>query len=137
MKNENNKILVVDDEPSIQRLIKSALEKVSFSIETHEDGFAALEFFQNNPVDLVLTDIKMPGISGIELATKIREICIETKKNIPFVFMSGTPEELPDTIGEEAARKEIFLAKPFDIKLLRETVGNILRPNGRGVPTRE
>ena len=67
------RVLVVDDEPIICELLAEALSAPNRSIETRENGQAALELLERNPVDLAFLDVNMPGMSGLELAKRIKE----------------------------------------------------------------
>lgn len=67
------RILIVDDEPIICELLAEVLRAPSRSVETRDNGHAALEFLERNPVDLAFLDVRMPGMSGLELAQRIKE----------------------------------------------------------------
>jgi DNA-binding NtrC family response regulator len=67
-----NRILVVDDDESLRRVTQVQLEQAGFKTLTAPDGMEALNVLQKSPVDLVITDLKMPGISGLELLSRIR-----------------------------------------------------------------
>lgn len=102
------RFLVVDDSPDLRTLIKGLLERVKgFQVFTAEDGPSALRQFSEVQPDLVILDIWMPGMNGIEVARRIRQI-----SSVPILFLSavGTPEMV--TSGLEAGA-EAFLTKPF------------------------
>ena len=67
------RILVVDDEENLRRVTQLKLQQAGYEAMTASDGAEALEVLSRNPQDLVLTDLKMPGMSGIELLQKIKE----------------------------------------------------------------
>ena len=83
----NNHILVVDDSSTIRSIVKDAFEKAGFNVTTAEDGKDALKKIQENPPDLILSDIDMPEMNGIELCKKVRTD--PESKAIPFVIMSA------------------------------------------------
>ena len=80
-----SKILVIDDEKAIRNSLKEILEFEKHSVDTAEDGESAIELFSKNGYDLVLCDIKMPQMDGIEVLEKLQEISVET----PVVMISG------------------------------------------------
>jgi DNA-binding response OmpR family regulator len=69
-----NKILLVDDEPDITMAFKLTLQKAGFIVNTYQDPFAALSEFKPNSYDLVILDIKMPKMNGFELHTEMRKL---------------------------------------------------------------
>ncbi len=100
-------ILAVDDEPILLDLIKESLELEGYTVVQAKDAIAALELFKEVRPSVVITDIKMPGMSGISLSKKIREM----DGSVGIVLISGH-EEFRDF---EASSKEVFLKKPFNI----------------------
>lgn len=115
------KILVIDDEKAIRRSIKEILEFEKHSIEEAEDGQAALEMALKNNYDIILSDIKMPKLDGIELLQKL----IENKVNSAIIIMSGhgNIETAVDAVKNGAYD---YLAKPIDLNRLLVSVRNAL-----------
>jgi two-component system nitrogen regulation response regulator NtrX len=115
------KILVIDDEKAIRRSIKEILEFEKHSVEEAEDGQAALEMALKNNYDIILSDIKMPKLDGIELLQKL----IENKVNSAIIMMSGhgTIETAVDAVKNGAYD---YLAKPIDLNRLLVSVRNAL-----------
>lgn len=115
------KILVIDDEKAIRRSIKEILEFEKHTIEEAEDGQAALEMALKNNYDIILSDIKMPKLDGIELLQKL----IENKVNSSIIMMSGhgTIETAVDAVKNGAYD---YLAKPIDLNRLLVSVRNAL-----------
>ncbi|MDO9001171.1 MAG: sigma-54 dependent transcriptional regulator [Bacteroidota bacterium] len=115
------KILVVDDEKAIRRSIKEILEFEKHSIEEAEDGQMALDMALKNNYDIILSDIKMPKIDGIELLQKL----IENNINSSIIMMSGhgTIETAVDAVKNGAYD---YLAKPIDLNRLLISVRNAL-----------
>jgi len=103
------KILIVDDEPSIRQILKRWLTETGYEVETSEDGYAALKKIHEWGADLVISDIKMPRMDGIELIRQLKLL----HPDIPVIALSG----LHDVNTVRAAMKEgayDYLFKPFD-----------------------
>lgn len=114
-------ILVVDDERAIRNSLKDILEFESYTVLLAENGKNALELLQNNKVDLVFSDIKMPEIDGIEFL----KLATEIRGDIPIVMISGhgTIDIAVDAIKHGAFD---FIAKPLDLNRILITVKNAL-----------
>ncbi len=115
------KILVIDDEKAIRRSIKEILEFEKHSIDEAEDGLTALDMALKNNYDIILSDIKMPKLDGIELLQKL----IENKVSSSIIIMSGhgTIETAVDAVKNGAYD---YLAKPIDLNRLLVSVRNAL-----------
>ncbi|WP_044356986.1 response regulator, partial [Paenibacillus sp. E194] len=74
MSEQVNRILIVDDEERIRRLLKMYLEKEGFEIEEAEDGEAALRMAVSEEYDLILLDLMLPGIDGVEVCTRLKQV---------------------------------------------------------------
>ncbi|MEO0113291.1 MAG: response regulator [candidate division WOR-3 bacterium] len=103
------KILLVDDNFELGFTLKELLELKGFQVEYVEDGFAALDKFKENDFDLVIMDIVMPGMDGIEIFKKMREI----KKNIKVIFLSGFVDEKRKEKLKNMGIKD-FIEKPYN-----------------------
>ncbi|MEO0090039.1 MAG: response regulator [candidate division WOR-3 bacterium] len=103
------KILLVDDNFELGFTLKELLELKGFQVEYVEDGFAALDKFKENDFDLVIMDIVMPGMDGIEIFKKMRE----TKKNIKVIFLSGFVDEKRKEKLKNMGIKD-FIEKPYN-----------------------
>ena len=117
------KILVVDDYIASREMISEALgQSGTYEIREAEDGFKALQMFQQEHFDLVISDIMMPGMSGMELLKRISEINPETS----VIMITAYPET---TLTVSAIKKGAvdFLAKPFKIDELLFKVNIYLR----------
>lgn len=114
-------ILVIDDEQSIRNTLKEVLEYEKHTVDLAIEGMEALELFRNNQYDIVLCDIKMPKMDGIEVLEKIFEISTE----VPVIMISGHGNI--DT-AVEAIKKGAydFLEKPLDLNRLLITIRNAL-----------
>ncbi|MBL7911735.1 MAG: sigma-54-dependent Fis family transcriptional regulator [Bacteroidia bacterium] len=115
------KILVIDDEKAIRRSIKEILEFEKHIIDEAEDGQMALEMALKNNYDIILSDIKMPKLDGIELLQKL----VDNKVNSSIIMMSGhgTIETAVDAVKNGAYD---YLAKPIDLNRLLVSVRNAL-----------
>lgn len=102
-----SRILVVDDEERIRRLIRMYLEKEDFIIEEAEDGKEALDLALNNDFDLILLDIMMPEMDGIEVCEAIRK-----EKTTPIIMLTAKGEESNRIQGFEAGADD-YIVKPF------------------------
>ena len=118
---ETTKILIVDDDPDIRNVLNLLLRS---DYETAEaaDGFAAVEYIQQNPeTDLVILDVMMPGMDGIETCEKIRE-----SSNVPILFLTAKSAE-QDRIAAYRSGGDDFLSKPFSQPELLAKVSSLLR----------
>lgn len=116
------KILVVDDEIKMRRVLQMILQKEGYEIVTSKDGREALQKVEEENFDLVLTDMKMPGLSGIDLLKKIRE----SDKEIPVIMITayGTVETAVKAMKEGAYD---YLLKPFEKDEMKIIVANALK----------
>jgi len=116
-----SKILVIDDERSIRNTLKDILEYEKYQVDLAEEGTTGLEMIKKNEYDIVLCDIKMPGLDGIEVLTKIQEDEIET----PIVMISGHGNI--DTAVESIKKGAYdFIEKPLDLNRLLITIRNAM-----------
>jgi len=116
------RILVVDDEVHIRYLLTVALEELGYQVLTAGDGFKAVEIYEQRPVDLVILDWILPGMKGIEVLKRIREI--PTIKQIPVLMISAYTDPVEVAMHQPDTD---FLQKPFDIRELREKVDHLLK----------
>jgi len=107
------RILVVDDDYSIIDLLKDALPTFGFEADFTTKGGRAIELLEEQHYDLILSDIRMPEINGIEVATA----AIKTSPQVPILFMSGNPNV--------KVEERSFLSKPFTLSQL-ETKLNLM-----------
>ena len=110
-------LLVVDDDPAIQRLFQVLLPEPEWRIVTARSGKEALDELRDNPCDLVVTDIVMPGMGGLELLERMRQLY----PSIPVVVMTAvnTRAHVLDSLR---GRAYSYLSKPFTREMLLETV---------------
>jgi len=116
-----SRILVIDDERSIRNTLKDILEFEKYQVELAEDGIKALELLKLNDYDVVLCDIKMPGMDGIEVLQKLEEL----KPDTPVVMISGHGNI--DTAVESIKKGAFdFIEKPLDLNRLLITLRNAM-----------
>jgi two-component system, OmpR family, response regulator MtrA len=100
-------ILVVDDDYYISDILKNVLEDEGFKVTVVSDGQEALEVFKNSGADLILLDIKMPGLDGYEVIEKLRQ-----ESQVPVIVLSGTREtDAVARMMEKGAND--YVTKPF------------------------
>lgn len=119
------RILIVDDEDYVRDLIRNALEPCGFEIATAASGEEALEELQRAEFDLVLSDVVMPGMEGLELLKQIRK----RHPGVKVVILTGYAREqnISDFLLNGA---EEYLLKPFQVHELLATVGKLLGSGG-------
>lgn len=118
-----SKILVIEDEASIRRVLKKIIseENEAYNVEEAEDGLEGLEMIKNNDYDLVLCDIKMPKMDGVEVLEKAKKI----KPEIPIVMISGHGD-LDTAVNTMRLGAFDYISKPPDLNRLLNTVRNAL-----------
>ena len=118
---ENPFILVVDDDPNIARLVQLYLEKDGFEVATASRGDDALALFRRNPPDLILLDVMLPGIDGMEVLKAIRRTSA-----IPVILLTARDETFDKVLGLELGADD-YITKPIDAKELVARVRAVLR----------
>ncbi len=118
------KILVVDDSSSIRALLKLALEDEHYNVTLGNDGLDALKYLDGSHFDLIITDLHMPNMNGMELIHEIRKM--EPYKYTPILFLTTeTSADLKMKAKKEGATG--WLTKPFDNEKLKKVVKRVLR----------
>jgi two-component system response regulator ChvI len=114
-------IALVDDDRNILSSLSIALIAEGFVTRLYSDGAAALPALIDNPPDLVVCDIKMPNLDGVELLRRLRE-----KSSLPFIFLTSKTDELDEALGF-AMGADDYIAKPFSQRLLIARIRALLR----------
>lgn len=125
MMNDRYKILVVDDEPQITRVLRSSLTAHLYDVRTAADGISGLDTFGDWRPDLVITDVQMPEMDGIELCRRIRAI-----SNLPIIVLSVRGEESTKIEALDAGADD-YVTKPFGINELLARVRAAMRRYAR------
>ncbi len=115
------RILIVEDDPSVRSLIVDILEKQNLTIDTANDGFEALEKIRSCDYAVILLDLMMPRINGVQVAEKLREIQSRCKPIVFLLTAGHVLEELPADVVHAV------IHKPFDIDLLGDLIGCAVR----------
>lgn len=117
-------ILIVEDEAEIAQLIQLYLEKEGFSCRTCRDGLSALQIFQDQKPDLIILDLMIPGLDGLEVCARVRQ---KPGAKDPFILMlTAKGEELDRIIGLSTGADD-YMVKPFSPKELVARVRALLR----------
>jgi two-component system, OmpR family, KDP operon response regulator KdpE len=119
--NERRRILVVDDEPQITRVLRTSLSSQGYDIRVANDGETALEIMKDWTPDLVITDLSMPNMDGLELCRRLR-----ATTQIPIVILSVRGEERTKVQALDAGADD-YVTKPFGIEELLARVRASLR----------
>ncbi len=115
------KILVVDDEPKIIQLTQDYLENAGFSVLSAGDGERALAVIQIEKPDLVVLDLGLPGMDGLDVCRSIRKT-----SNLPIIMLTARDEETDKLVGLELGADD-YITKPFSPKELVARVRSVLR----------
>jgi ATP-dependent Lon protease len=118
----HDRILIVDDEEHVRNLFKRVLLKEGYEVECAASGIEAIEKLEKDSFDLVVTDLKMDKVDGIELLAKGKSI----NQSLPFIMISGygTVQTAATAVSNGVAE---FLMKPIDIGELKQAVKKVLR----------
>ena len=118
------KILIVEDEMEIAKIIQTTLERESFDCLVAYDGLTALDLFQNQEPDLIILDLMLPKLDGLEVCTRIRQ---KTTTKDPYILMlTAKGEEIDRVIGLSTGADD-YLVKPFSPIELLARVRALLR----------
>ncbi len=115
------KIALVDDDQNIVASVSMALETEGFDVMSFSDGASAVEKLTSDPADLVVLDIKMPRMDGMEVLKKLRE-----KSDVPVIFLTSKDDEIDQVLGLRMGADD-YITKPFSQRLLIERIRVILR----------
>lgn len=105
-------ILIIDDDGIITKTLCELLNRSGFYADASQDGFDAIEKTEDAVFDLVICDIKMPGIDGVETVKRIRKIArVKNRPNTPVIFITGYADT---EVADEARKLGEVISKPFD-----------------------
>ena len=119
-------ILVVEDDPALQKALLHTLRSDGFSVHGVNDALCALDYLKNNAIDLVISDVQMPGMDGYELLSAIRQ----SQPMLPVIMITAyaTVQKAVQAIQNGASD---YLVKPFDVQTLIEKINHATRSVGR------
>jgi DNA-binding response OmpR family regulator len=118
---DSSTILLVDDEDSIQKLLAYPLEREGYRVLQARDGEEALERFASERVDLVVLDIMLPKLDGLEVCKRLR-----AESEVPIIMLTARDDELDKVLGLELGADD-YITKPFSIREFRSRVRALLR----------
>jgi len=116
------RVAIVDDEEGLRETVTVALRREGLAVSTYADGLAAWEAFQTALPDVIVLDIMMPRMDGLELCRRIRTL----SEIVPIIFLSSRDEELDRVLGLELGADD-YLCKPFSMRELVARVRVLLR----------
>ncbi|MEX0673838.1 MAG: response regulator transcription factor [Gaiellaceae bacterium] len=114
-------ILLVDDEDSVQKLLAYPLERDGYTVIPAQDGEEALACFQHEQVDLVVLDVMLPRLDGLEVCRRLR-----AQSSVPIIMLTARGDELDKVLGLELGADD-YITKPFSIREFRSRVRALLR----------
>ena len=122
------KILIIDDEQDILDLLSYNLEKEGYSVSTADDGLKGKELAEKGAPDLILLDLMLPGMDGLELCKSIRNN--PKTASIPVIMLTAKSEEVDKVIGLEIGADD-YVTKPFSVREINARVKALLRRTGK------
>jgi DNA-binding response OmpR family regulator len=121
---DSSTILLVDDEDSVQSLLTYPLERDGFRVVSARDGEEALRLFATEPIDLVVLDIMLPKLDGLEVCKRLR-----AESSVPIIMLTARDDEFDTVLGLELGADD-YITKPFSIREFRSRVRALLRRAG-------
>ena len=122
---DSSTILLVDDEDSVQKLLTYPLERDGFRVVSARDGEEALTRFAEEAVDLVVLDIMLPKLDGLEVCKRLR-----AESSVPIIMLTARDDEFDTVLGLELGADD-YITKPFSIREFRSRVRALLRRAAR------
>ena len=126
----NKTVLVVDDDPNVGLLISAVLKKFNYSVVTLYSGEEVLRFLDGDKPDLILMDLRMPGLDGYALCKRIRDN--PDTHDLPIIILSGV-SEVDAKVNTIELGADDFITKPFDVRELRARINRILKRKSNDV----
>ena len=117
-------ILIIEDEPELVKVLRDYLEKAGFKVETAYRGDTGLSTWEHKNPDLVLLDLNLPGLDGLDVAREIRR-----KGDTPIIMLTARVEEMDQLIGLELGADD-YITKPFSPRLVVAKVRAVMRRIG-------
>ncbi len=117
------RVLLIDDDPAVLRLLATLLRKAGYTVEEATSGSAGLARFRENPADIVLTDFKMPGLTGWDVARAVKTI----NPRVPVVYVTGAAHEIAP---HQRAVVEAIIEKPCRLTTLQTVLRRLTGKSG-------
>jgi DNA-binding response OmpR family regulator len=118
---ESSTILLVDDEEAVRKVLTFPLERDGYRVVQAADGEEAIARFGDQPVDLVVLDIMLPKLDGLEVCKQLR-----SRSSVPIIMLTARDDELDKVVGLELGADD-YITKPFSIREFRSRVRALLR----------
>lgn len=118
-----SRVMLIDDDRNILTSLSIALEEESFEVTCFSDGRLALQDLNEEAPDIIVLDIKMPGMDGFEVLTALRRV-----SKVPVIFLTSRDQEIDELLGLRMGADD-YITKPFSVFLLVERVRTVLRRN--------
>ncbi len=125
------KVLVVDDEKLIVKGIRFSLEQDGFEVYSAYDGEEALEMIRANDYDIVLLDLMLPKMNGLQVCQQVREF-----SNVPIIMLTAKGEDMDKIMGLEYGADD-YITKPFNILEVKARIKAIIRRTGKPEKAKE
>jgi DNA-binding response OmpR family regulator len=125
------KILIVEDEPNMSRGLKDNLEFEGYDVDIADNGASGLKLILANPYALIVMDVMMPEMSGLEVCKRVRDAGIA----VPIILLTAKSEEIDKVLGLELGADD-YITKPFSLRELLARIKAVLRRNS-GVDGKE
>ncbi len=123
-------ILIVDDEKALVKGLKYTLEKEGFEVKAAYDGQEALDFLQSNKADLIILDLMLPKVDGLEVCRRLRQ----QGNNTPIIMLTAKGDDVDKIIGLELGADD-YVAKPFNPRELVARIRAVLRRTSNNIQT--
>ena len=117
----SRKILLVDDDALMRRSLAFHVEQAGYQVHTAANAEDAISFVRNSPPDLVILDIGLPGMDGLDALRKIK-----AQNNLPVIFLTGRRRDLDEVLGLELGADD-YITKPFDVDVVLAHIKAVLR----------
>jgi len=118
---DSSTILLIDDEEAVRKVLTFPLERDGYTVVQASDGEEALARFGDQPVDLVVLDIMLPKLDGLEVCKQLR-----SRSSVPIIMLTARDDELDKVLGLELGADD-YITKPFSIREFRSRVRALLR----------
>jgi len=121
-------VLIIEDEPELVKVLRDYLAKAGFKVETAYRGDTGLSIWEHKRPDLVLLDLNLPGLDGLDVAREIRR-----KANTPIIMLTARVAEMDQLVGLELGADD-YITKPFSPRVVISKVRAVLRRTGADTP---